>query len=63
MRQWTSILVCVGIGSTKTLAKLTIHVTKKCPCSKDVFNYKAPTAAQEIHLLQHTPAEEVLGEV
>ena len=29
--QWTSLPVCVGIGSTKTLAKLANHCAKKTP--------------------------------
>ena len=41
---WTGIPVCVGIGPTKTLAKLANHVAKKHPRSKGVFNYNALTA-------------------
>nr|WP_280139849.1 hypothetical protein [Nitrosomonas communis] len=28
---WTSLLVCVGIGTTQTLAKLAHHIAKKQP--------------------------------
>lgn len=38
--QWIGMPVCVGIGPTKTLAKLANHVAKKHPGSKGVFNYK-----------------------
>lgn len=31
VRQWTGLPVCVGVGSTKTLAKLANHVAKKNP--------------------------------
>jgi DNA polymerase V len=59
--KWTGIPVCVGIGSTKTLAKLANHVAKKHPRSKGVFNYNALTADQKARLLQHIPVEEVWG--
>ena len=58
---WTGIPVCVGIGPTKTLAKLANHVAKKHPRSKGVFNYNALTADQKTNLLQHIPVEEVWG--
>jgi len=59
--KWTGIPVCVGIGPTKTLAKLANHVAKKHPRSKGVFNYNALTADQKAYLLQHIPVEEVWG--
>lgn len=59
--KWTGIPVCVGIGPTKTLAKLANHVAKKHPRSKGVFNYNALTAEQKARLLQHIPVEEVWG--
>ncbi|MGV1045519.1 Y-family DNA polymerase [Limnohabitans sp.] len=58
---WTGIPVCVGIGPTKTLAKLANHVAKKHPRSKGVFNYNALTVAQKDRLLQRIPVEEVWG--
>ncbi len=58
---WTGIPVCVGIGPTKTLAKLANHVAKKHPRSRGVFNYNALTNDQKTQLLQHIPAEEVWG--
>ena len=59
--QWTGIPVCVGIGPTKTLAKLANHVAKKHPRSRGVFNYNALTEDQKTRLLQRIPVEEVWG--
>ena len=59
--RWTGIPVCVGIGPTKTLAKLANHVAKKHPRSRGVFNYNALTGAQKAKLLQQIPVEEVWG--
>lgn len=59
--QWTGIPVCVGIGPTKTLAKLANHVAKKHPRSQGVFNYNALTPAQKAQLLAHIPVQEVWG--
>jgi DNA polymerase V len=59
--QWTGIPVCVGIGPTKTLAKLANHVAKKHPRSRGVFNYNALTADQKTHLLERIEVEEVWG--
>jgi DNA polymerase V len=53
--------VCVGIGPTKTLAKLANHVAKKHPRSQGVFNYNALSAEQKTRLLEHIPVEEVWG--
>jgi DNA polymerase V len=58
---WTGMPVCVGIGPTKTLAKLANHVAKKHPRSKGVFNYNALTADQKMQLLSRLPVEEVWG--
>jgi DNA polymerase V len=58
---WVGMPVCVGIGPTKTLAKLANHVAKKHPRSKGVFNYNALTAEQKSRLLAQLPVEEVWG--
>jgi DNA polymerase V len=55
--QWTGIPVCVGIGPTKTLAKLANHVAKKHPRSQGVFNFNALTEAQKDKLLTQLPVE------
>lgn len=59
--QWVGMPVCVGIGPTKTLAKLANYVAKKHPRSKGVFNYNALTADQKTRLLAQLPVEEVWG--
>ena len=58
---WTGIPVCVGVGPTKTLAKLANHVAKKHPRSKGVFNYNALTDEQKANLLKHLPVSDVWG--
>ena len=58
---WTGIPVCVGIGPTKTLAKLANHVAKKHPRSRGIFNYNDLTPAQQDNLLSRIAVEEVWG--
>jgi DNA polymerase V len=58
---WTGIPVCVGIGPTKTLAKLANHIAKKHPRSKGVFNYNDLTQAQQDKLLGQIEVGEVWG--
>lgn len=59
--QWTGIPVCVGVGPTKTLAKLANHVAKKHPRSKGVFNYNDLNEAQQTKLLSQITVDEVWG--
>ena len=59
--QWTGIPVCVGIGPTKTLAKLANFVAKKHPRSRGVFNYNALTEQQKSKLLADISVDEVWG--
>ena len=61
VRMWTGMPVCVGIGPTKTLAKLANHVAKKHPRSQGVFNYNALNDAQKTALLKRIPVSEVWG--
>jgi DNA polymerase V len=58
---WTGIPVCVGIGPTKTLAKLANHIAKKHPRSKGVFNYNDLTQSQQDKLLGQIEVGEVWG--
>jgi DNA polymerase V len=58
---WTGIPVCVGIGPTKTLAKLANFVAKKHPRSKGVFNYNDLSDAQQTKLLSQITVDEVWG--
>ena len=59
--RWTGIPVCVGIGPTKTLAKLANFSAKKHPRSQGVFNYNALTEAQKAKLLSGITVDEVWG--
>ena len=59
--RWTGVPVCVGIGPTKTLAKLANHVAKKHPRSKGVFNYNALTAEQKTRLLERIAVVDLWG--
>jgi DNA polymerase V len=59
--RWTGIPVCVGIGPTKTLAKLANYVAKKHPRSKGVFNYNDLSDAQQTKLLSQITVDEVWG--
>lgn len=58
---YTGIPVCVGVGPTKTLAKLANHVAKRHPRSKGVFNYNDLTEEQKARLLSQIPVVEVWG--
>lgn len=53
--------VCVGVGPTKTLAKLANFVAKKHPRSKGVFHYNVLTERQRANLLKQIPIDEVWG--
>ena len=59
--QWTGIPVCVGIGPTKTLAKLANFIAKRHPRSKGVFNYNDLTEVQQVNLLSQIEVGEVWG--
>lgn len=59
--QCTGITVCVGIGPSKTLAKLSNHVAKKHPKSKGVFDYNRLDARQQSSVLGNLPVNEVWG--
>jgi DNA polymerase V len=48
VRQWTGIPTCVGIGTTKTLAKLANHAAKKMPQFAGVCDLSLPALRQEI---------------
>lgn len=59
--QWTGLPVCVGVGPTKTLAKLANHIAKKHPRSRGVFNYNDLTDEQQTRLLGQIDVGEVWG--
>lgn len=52
VRKWTGIPVSIGIASTKTLAKLANHISKKYPAYNGVFN-----------MVKHPKMDEILKSV
>jgi DNA polymerase V len=58
---WTGLTVCVGIGPSKTLAKLANHVAKKHPKSHGVFDYNQLTPAQQNSVLANLEVGDVWG--
>jgi DNA polymerase V len=59
--QWTGLPVCVGIASTKTLAKLSNHCAKKRPEYDGVCNFKAMTSKEVDETMASFPVGEVWG--
>ena len=59
--QWTALPVCVGIGASKTLAKLANHVGKKFPLFDGVCDFTTMSAARERWLLERIAVGEVWG--
>lgn len=58
---WTGLPVCVGIGSTKTLAKLANHCAKKQPHFNGVCDFNAFTTDALNNLLSKIDVGEVWG--
>ncbi|MFN4327598.1 MAG: Y-family DNA polymerase [Limnobacter sp.] len=61
MRQWLGLPVCVGIGPTKTLAKLANHMAKKMPQFDGVCDLHAIPRAHRIELMSQIDVGEVWG--
>jgi len=61
VRQWTGLPVCVGIGSTKTLAKLANHIAKKHPQFDGVCDLNAMAQAERDAWLSNIAVGEVWG--
>jgi DNA polymerase V len=59
--QWTGLPVCVGIGATKTLAKLANHCAKKRPVFNGVCNFNAMEPDLLNKLLSEIPVGEIWG--
>jgi len=59
VRAWTGIPTCVGIGATKTLAKLANHVAKKNPGLGGVCDLTDPAAYD--HWMARIPPEDIWG--
>ncbi|MEO7622207.1 MAG: Y-family DNA polymerase [Gallionella sp.] len=61
IKQWVGLPVCVGIASTKTLAKLANHVAKKRPQYESVCNFQSMTSIEIDALLASIEVGEVWG--
>lgn len=59
--QWTSLPVCVGIGQSKTLAKLANHVAKKFPLFDSVADFTTMSDARTAWLMERIDVGEVWG--
>lgn len=59
--QWTGLPVCVGIGATKTLAKLANHCAKKRPIFNGVCNFNALPPNTLAQMLSEIDVGEVWG--
>lgn len=59
--QWTGLPVCVGIGPTKTLAKLANHCAKKMPKFNGVCDFNEMSVQALNHLLNEVDVGEVWG--
>ncbi len=59
--QWTGLPVCVGIGSTKTLAKLANHCAKKQIQFNGVCDFNALSSSELNSLLNNISVGEVWG--
>jgi len=59
IKRWVGVPVCVGIGPTKTLAKLANHAAKSNPASGGVLDL----SSRSLHLrtLTQTPVREIWG--
>lgn len=59
--KWTGLPVCVGVGSTKTLAKLANHCAKKRPVFNSVCNFNTMDDAKLNKMLSEIEVGEVWG--
>ena len=61
IKQWLGLPVCVGIGATKTLAKLANHIAKKRPGFDSVCDLARLSASQTDALFASIDVSEVWG--
>lgn len=61
VRQWIGIPTCVGIGPTKTLAKLANHLAKKVPRLLGVCDLSQVDHTARLRALAHVPVGDVWG--
>lgn len=59
--KWVGIPTCVGIGPTKTLAKLANHIAKKLPHLQGVCDLTLATPEQRLRALGRVPVGDVWG--
>lgn len=61
VQQWVGIPTCVGIGTTKTLAKLANHLAKKLPKLEGVCDLSQLDQPGLMKAIRHVPVEDVWG--
>ena len=61
VRQWIGIPACVGVGPTKTLAKLANHLAKETPRLEGVCDLTTISPAQRLRILSRMEVEKVWG--
>lgn len=61
VKQWVGIPTCVGIGSTKTLAKLANHLAKKIPRLQGVCDLSPLDHDGLMRAIRHVPIDDVWG--
>lgn len=61
VNQWVGIPTCVGIGTTRTLAKLANHLAKKIPRLEGVCDLSTLDSSALMRALRHVPVDEVWG--
>ncbi len=61
IRKWVGIPTCVGIGQTKTLAKLANHLAKKVPRLLGVCDLTTIDGSGRLKALRHVAIEDVWG--
>jgi len=61
IKKWTGLPVCVGIGPTKTLAKLANHMAKKNPQFNGVCDLGSLSLEQQADWFQRIEAGEIWG--
>ncbi|CAM3142953.1 hypothetical protein [Janthinobacterium lividum] len=59
--QWVNLPVCVGVGASKTLAKLANHIAKKFPLFDSVCDLSTMSAARMHWLFSRIDVGEVWG--
>ncbi|MFQ6404708.1 Y-family DNA polymerase [Methylophilus sp. 'Pure River'] len=59
--QWTGLPICVGFGTTKTLAKLANHCAKKQEQMRGVCDFTSMTNSELDNLMQTLPVSKVWG--